>query len=139
MMSNKMSEVTKAMQYELLRIIKKPLELIEEQHDRDNPIPEPSDWSKAIERQFKEYIEKANKFFHEQGCETRTSHFILKSYYPKKGSWKFTSRRTRGLIWLQYDEDRFRCKAHSIERYWVGIPEELALKILKTKNFPTYQ
>jgi hypothetical protein len=127
------SEVTKEMKLNLLRILDRPLRLMDTKITME--LRE-AGVNCGTKESFMRYIEETRKFFHENGCETKTQHFILKNYYPKKGSWKFHSRKTSGLIWLQYDEDRFRCKKDSMERYWVGIPKHLAFKIIETNQFP---
>lgn len=129
-MSNKI-EITNEMKYDLSNIVEKYRGWIEQKHDKEFPYN--SDYAKKY---FDSYIRTVNEFFHKQGFETRTCYYIEKSYFPKKGSWKFRTRRTRGLIWIQYDEDRFRSKCDSLERYWVGIPKELVTQILKARKFP---
>lgn len=85
-------------------------------------------------KSFEDYIRETKSFFSGLGCETRTRTFFLKRYFPKKGSWKFDSTRTRGLVWFEYDEDRTR--SVDCDRYWVGIPEDLARRCLLAGKFP---
>lgn len=112
---------TDEMKSRLENLVKEQVRKIESQRPADD--------------EFDDYICETKKFFSSLGCETRTRTYILKRHFPKIGSWKFDSVRTRGLIWFEYEEDRTRSRG-DCDRYWVGVPEDLAWRSLSVGEFP---
>ena len=90
-------------------------------------FPEPKN-----DKEWEDRRGKVDAFLVSIGCETRTrSHRVSRSH--PRGVWEFNRRRTRGLVWLEYERGRY----HMGDRYWVGIPEDLARRSLATGKFPS--
>jgi hypothetical protein len=83
--------------------------------------------------EWEDHREKANGFLVSIGCETRTRSYRVKKHYPRVGVWEFNDRRTRGLVWLEYERGRY----HMGDCYWVGIPEDIARRSLVAGKFPS--
>jgi hypothetical protein len=98
--------------------------------------PAASGWSGSgeVRDQVADYLHKLRELLKSLGCEIRTQTYRVKTHYPRVGVWEFNARRTRGLVWLEYENGRY----HQMrECYWVGIPEDMARRSLAAGKFLT--